>query len=160
MGAANAPIARLTVLHLEDVSYSYHHSERLAVQGVSLRVEPGELVLCTGQSGCGKSTVIRILNGLAPHYLKGALHGSASVGGTCTRTRAPADLALSVGSLFQEPERQFFALTVGDEIAFSLQWRGWSPARVAKEVEASAERMGISHLLQQRHHRRHAAAGA
>ena len=137
------------MLHLDDVSYSYPHSEKLAVQGVSLRVEPGALVLCTGQSGCGKSTVIRIANGLAPHYLKGALHGSASVGGTCTRTRAPADLALSVGSLFQEPERQFFALTVGDEIAFSLQWRGWPSATVAKAVEASAERMGIRHLLPQ-----------
>ncbi len=135
------------MLRLDSVSYSYPHAAHRAVDDVSLHVKPGELLLCTGQSGCGKSTLIRILNGLIPHSMHGALQGQAWVGGRNTREESPASLAQTVGSLFQDPERQFFALTVGDEIAFALQWRGWTVERITEAVQESAARLNIAALL-------------
>lgn len=137
------------MLRLEQVSYSYPHTEKVAVHDLSVHVRPGELVLCTGPSGCGKSTLLRLLNGLAPHYLHGTMHGRALVNGISTHEAQPAQLAHIVGSLFQEPERQFFALTVAEEIAFALQWRGWPAAQISQAVMESARRMGIRHLLKQ-----------
>lgn len=80
--------------------------------------------------------------------MQGILQGQACVGKHSTHEESPAFLAQTVGSLFQEPERQFFALNVGDEIAFALQWRGWSLPQIAEAVEESAARLGITPLLE------------
>ncbi len=135
------------MFYLENVSYSYPYASKPALQGVSLQIDAGQLVFCTGASGCGKSTLLRILNGLIPHYLKGNLQGRVEVAGRSGQNAAK--IAEQVGSLFQDPERQFFALTVQDEIAFALQWRNWQPKAIALAVEESAERLGIKHLLKE-----------
>lgn len=136
------------MLHFDSVTYTYPHAQRAALQGVSFSLQPGKALLCTGRSGCGKSTLIRLANGLAPHYLRGVLQGEIHVCGRNSRETPPAKLAQTVGTLFQDPERQFFALTVGDELAMSLQWRGFQPSRIQKAVHESARLLGIGHLLE------------
>lgn len=137
------------MLCLSNVTYTYPHATEPAVRDLSLRVRPGEAVLCTGPSGCGKSTLIRLTNGLCPHYYRGRLEGDVTAGGQRTAETPLHELARMVGTLFQDPENQFFALTVGDEIAFAHEWRGSEPARTLAAVDEAARRFGIVHLLDQ-----------
>ncbi len=135
------------MIHLENVSYSYAFQDQPAINDLSLVVEPGELVLVTGASGCGKSTLVRLINGLCPHFFKGTISGKMTVAGKNTTQSSILELAQEVGTVFQDPELQFFALQVEDELAFAHEWRGIKREEIAKIVEQSARTMGLDHLL-------------
>lgn len=135
------------MIRLSDVTYTYPFQDRPAVEHVSFEVRPGELVLCTGASGCGKSTVIRLVNGLCPHYFAGETRGSVLVDGRPVAERPMRELAARVGTLFQDPEQQFFALGVEDELAFAHEWSGLEPDEVARVVRAAAADFGLESIL-------------
>lgn len=137
------------MLKFNNVSYSYPHSPAPAVDGLSFSLAAGEIMLCTGRSGCGKSTLVRLADGLCPHYLGGELTGDIYVARQNTRKLSPQEISLQAGTLFQDPERQFFAMTVGDEIGLALQWRGAPEEQVQRAVTESAARLGIGELLGQ-----------
>lgn len=135
------------MIAFEEVSYRYPNTEETAVRNLSFRVEPGELKVVTGASGCGKTTLMRLANGIAPQILGGEVTGTVRID-DCDVSETPvADLAEKVGTLFQDPEEQFFALNVGDEITFALKSRGMTPDDVNARLERAAETLGISHLL-------------
>ena len=135
------------MIAFEEVSYRYPNTEETAVRNLSFRVEPGELKVVTGASGCGKTTLMRLANGIAPQILGGEVTGTVRID-DCDVSETPvADLAEKVGTLFQDPEEQFFALNVGDEITFALKSRGMTPDDVNARLERAAEMLGISHLL-------------
>lgn len=138
----------MSVLALEDVTYRYAGAAVPALDRVSLEVEPGELVLLVGDTGCGKSTVLRAANGLVPHFHGGRMAGRVLVAGMDTRDHGPGELAESVGSLFQDPETQVVMGTVRSELAFGLENRGEPPAVVARGVEEAALALGVAHLLE------------
>ena len=127
------------MIRFDNVTYTYPFQTTPAVENISFSVQPGELVLCTGVSGCGKSTLMRLANGLCPHYYKGTLDGAVYVAGVPTTLRQLHELADDVGTLFQNPEEQFFALTVEDELVFAHEWRD----RSAEEIDERLE--GITH---------------
>lgn len=137
------------MLNFENVSYSYPYSNQNAVTDLSFSLRAGELLLCTGRSGCGKSTLIRLANGLCPHYMHGTLSGRVMVTGKDTALSNPQEISQSLGTLFQDPERQFFAMTVRDELGLALQWRGDKPEQIASVVAQNAERLGITEILGQ-----------
>jgi energy-coupling factor transport system ATP-binding protein len=138
----------MSVLALEDVSYRYAGAAVPALDRVSLEVEPGELVLLVGDTGCGKSTVLRAANGLVPHFHGGTMAGRVLVAEMDTREHGPGELAGAVGSLFQDPETQVVMGTVRAELAFGLENRGEPPAAVARGVEEAALALGVAHLLE------------
>lgn len=135
------------MLTFDHVTYSYPNGSAPAVRDISLRVAPGELVLCTGPSGCGKSTLIRLANGLCPHFFRGSLLGEVRVNGLATTAADLHAVARSVGTLFQDPENQFFALTVEDELAFTHEWRGTVPEVTLGRVAAAAAAFGLDDLM-------------
>ncbi|MDR2503690.1 MAG: ABC transporter ATP-binding protein [Deltaproteobacteria bacterium] len=136
------------MLHFSSVAYTYPHAPTPAVRDITFSLRPGEALLCTGRSGCGKSTLARLANGLAPHYLGGGMEGEVRTVGQNTRQSAPAQLAREAGTLFQDPESQFFALNVEDELGVALRWRGWEDAAVREAVSESAALLGIEDLLE------------
>ncbi len=135
------------MIRLDGVSYRYAFHETAAIDNLSLSVDPGEVVLVTGASGCGKSTLIRLINGLCPHFFKGTLTGEVRVDGKKTTESSIQNLARDVGTVFQDPEMQFFALQVEDELAFAHEWRGTSREEIAEIVHRSSSAMGISAFL-------------
>ncbi len=135
------------MIRFENVTYSYPFQEKPAVRNISLRIAPGELVLCTGASGCGKSTLMRLANGLCPHHFQRNMEGCVLVDGMSTFERPVRAIAQDVGTLFQDPEQQFFALNVEDELAFVHEWRGVSPECIRKRIGQAAEQFGITSLL-------------
>lgn len=122
------------MIELKNVSYTYASEIEPSLRNISIRAENGKITLCTGVSGCGKSTLIRLMNGLAPHYFGGQIEGSVLIDGTDATKMSLSEHSTKVGSLFQEPERQFFALNVEDEIAFALEWQGIKREEIQKRV--------------------------
>ena len=136
-------------IEFQDVTYAYANTAAPAVRHLNLTVDAGELKLVTGASGCGKTTLMRLVNGLAPQILGGRLEGRVMVEGLDAAATPVAELSEHIGTLFQDPEEQFFALNVGDEIAFALKSRGMPAEEIDERVQSAARRMGIAHLLGQ-----------
>lgn len=135
------------MIELKNVTYTYPFQDTPAVKNLSLTVKPGEVTLVTGASGCGKSTLIRLANGLCPHFFKGTLEGDVLVNGESTEDTPLQQIATQVGTVFQDPELQFFALHVDDELAFAHEWQGKSREETEAIVKKTAERLKISHIL-------------
>ena len=138
------------MIRFERVTYTYPFQTCPAVSDISFSVRPGELVLCTGASGCGKSTLMRLANGLCPHYFQGTLEGRVLIGGEPTDARPINAIAREVGTLFQDPEQQFFALNVEDELAFAHEWQGVSPEAIAAKIDEAARDFRLGPILSSR----------
>ncbi|MHC1752708.1 ABC transporter ATP-binding protein [Humidesulfovibrio sp.] len=137
------------MIRFENVSFNYPFRPDAAVSGVSLRVRPGELVLVTGASGCGKSTLVRLANGFARQHFQGSVAGRVLIGGRDSAERSVAEIARDMGTLLQEPEAQFFTLTVADELAVGHEWRGLEPDLIRARMAEAAADFGLSGLMEQ-----------
>jgi energy-coupling factor transporter ATP-binding protein EcfA2 len=109
------------IVDLRDITYIYEGETSPVINGVSLRVEPGEFVLILGPSGCGKSTLLNVLNGTIPHTLRGELGGHAVVCGKSVPDTKVTNFATEVGMVFQDPEAQIINTRVRDEVCFGLE---------------------------------------
>lgn len=135
------------MIQLNNVTYTYPFQKAPALSDISMEVNQGEVVLVTGASGCGKSTLIRIVNGLCPHFYMGELEGEIKRNGESQNEKTLKDISQIVGTVFQDPELQFFALNVADEIAFAHECRGKDPQKIKKIISKTAEDLKISHIL-------------
>jgi energy-coupling factor transport system ATP-binding protein len=138
------------MIRLDNVSYTYPFQSRKSLDSVSFEVKQGEAVLFTGSSGSGKSTLVRIINGLAPHYYRGEITGTVLIDGKDNAGREIHEIASDVGTLFQDPEHQFFALSVEDELAFAHECRGVSPSEIRATVLKMIERFSLKKVAHSR----------
>ncbi|OZG51889.1 ABC transporter ATP-binding protein [Pseudoscardovia suis] len=127
---------------------SFHYATgREGLHETTLALPAGQVVVLCGASGCGKTTLTRLINGLAPQYFPGALTGTVTVGGTDTRNADIAALAKQVGSVFQNPNTQFFTMNVRDELAFACENFAMPPDEIRARVESTARRFHLEGLL-------------
>lgn len=96
------------MIEFENVSFSYEGQEHGGLHGISLKIADGECVLFCGRSGCGKTTVTRLVNGLIPQFYQGELQGRVLVDGQEISNLPMYQIAAKVGSVFQNPRTQFF----------------------------------------------------
>ena len=96
------------MIELTHASFQYENSDR-GVQDISLLVKSGECVVLTGLSGCGKTTVTRLVNRLAPSYYPGVFSGSVRIDGKDISRLSTWEIGRLVGSVFQDPKSQFFS---------------------------------------------------
>ena len=121
--------------------------EVVALRGVSLCVEPGEVLAVVGGTGSGKSTLVQHLNLLLEPTIGGVL-----VDGCDARSLRRGELRRRVGLVFQAPEAALFAPTVREDVAFAPRRMGLGEGRVREEVEVALGRLGIGHLAQRAPH--------
>ncbi len=132
---------------LKGVSFRYANAQEGALSGLDLEIRQGECLLLCGGSGCGKTTVTRLLNGLIPHYFEGDMQGDVTVLGKDIRQTAIEELAGSVGSVFQNPRSQFFCVDTTSEIAFGCENLGLSGEEILGRIRRCAKEMNIQKLL-------------
>jgi energy-coupling factor transport system ATP-binding protein len=132
---------------VRDLAFTYGNADRPALSGVSLEIAPGEILLLSGRSGCGKTTLIRALAGLVPHFHGGTFAGTVEVGGHDTRRTRPAELAGTVATLFQDPEDQTVFGGVLAEVAFGIENAGARPDEIEPRARAALETVDAAHLL-------------
>jgi energy-coupling factor transport system ATP-binding protein len=138
------------IISLQNITYTYPAANRPALRDFSLEVEEGEFLLVTGVSGAGKSTLLRILNGLVPHFYGGQISGTALIADRDPVAVGPGEMSESVGLVFQDPEAQFVAEIVEDELAFAMENAGLPLTTMRKRVEESLHALGIDHLRARR----------
>lgn len=136
------------MIEIKDISYNYPHQSEKVLKKLNYTIRSGDVVLVTGASGCGKSTFMRCINGLIPHYFQGDLNGNIIIDDVDTKDENIPEIAQKIGSLFQDPEQQFFTLDVESEIAFGHEQRGIKPKEINIIIDEIAERLGITHVLQ------------
>ena len=112
------------MIDIDHVSFQYSGAERENLQNFNLQIEKGECVVLTGESGCGKTCVTRLINTLIPHFYEGEMSGTVLIDGVDTRTIQPHDLSDKIGSVFQNPRSQFFSLDTDSEIVFGMENKG------------------------------------
>src|SRR6266516_7784119 len=119
--------------------------EPLTIEDISFTLPAGELMLIAGPSGCGKSTLLKCLNGLIPNSYHGALGGVIQLGGRPIKGLTLRDLALQVGTMLQDPDKQIIASTVEQEIAFGMENMNTPRAEMQERIAGVLEQLHLEH---------------
>lgn len=134
------------MISIDRVSFGYGEAQETLSQ-VSTAIAPGECVLLCGASGCGKTTVTKLINGLIPAFTPGCrLEGRVEVDGLDPGTTPMYELARKVGSVFQNPKSQFFNLDTDSELAFGLENEGRPPEEIRKRVSDTVDALHLQEL--------------
>lgn len=134
-----------TAIKLANITFSYD-AEEPQLKNFSLEIEKGECVLVSGASGCGKTTLTRLINGLIPHYYEGELTGELHLNGKNARELEEWEYGQQVGSVFQDARSQFFTSNVLDELAFASENYGLEAERINRRIEAVMKQNQIDYL--------------
>ena len=134
------------MISIDNVSFGYGEAQETLSQ-VSAAIAPGECVLLCGASGCGKTTVTKLINGLIPAFTPGCrMEGRVEVDGLDPGTTPMYELARKVGSVFQNPKSQFFNLDTDSELAFGLENEGRPPDEIRKRVADTVDALHLQEL--------------
>jgi len=132
------------MISFSNVSLVYPHSTKTILENLSFQIEEGEMVLVMGETGSGKSSLLRLINGLVPHHTGGILAGDITVDGISTRLVKPGALAHLVGIVGQNPMQGFVTDIVEEELAFSMEALNFPPDVMRKRVEEVLDILGLS----------------
>ena len=134
------------MIELKDVSFRYEGSKDQVLRHVSLIIEKGECVVLTGLSGCGKTTITRLINGLIPEFYLGDLTGSISIDGEDIADRQPHELAAMVGSVFSNPRTQFFNTDTDSELVFGMENSGVAYEEMHRRYDRTVRELQLHKL--------------
>ena len=139
--------AKTPIISFKNFSFQYRAQKKPTLQDINLDIYPGERVLIAGPSGSGKSTLAACINGLNPFSNPGECTGTLMVDGVDAPHSSIFDLAGHVGTVLQDPDGQFIGLTVGEDIAFSLENNCTPQPEMKAIVQHAAELVGIENHL-------------
>lgn len=135
------------MIRFHQVSFTYQESHRKGnLNEIDLTIKDGECVLLCGRSGCGKTTLTRLVNGLIPAFYPGELSGSVIIDGTVVQNCPMHQLAEAVGSVFQNPRSQFFNVDTDSEMVFGMENLSWPKERMKERLETAIHDLQIENL--------------
>jgi energy-coupling factor transport system ATP-binding protein len=137
------------IARFAELTYSYPVTAAPALVGIDLVLQPG-LTLVAGGSASGKSSLLRVLNGLVPHFHGGSIRGGALVLGESVLRTPTRRLSRQVGFVFQDPEAQFVFNTVVHEVAFGLENLAVPRPQISDRVDEALHAVGVGHLRHRR----------
>jgi energy-coupling factor transporter ATP-binding protein EcfA2 len=133
-------------LIVENLTFSYRDREETAIRDISFSANPGEVLLVAGASGCGKTTLIRCINGLIPRSYKGRISGEVLVYGEDTRKWPLSRISQQIGTVLQDPERQILGTKVLNEVAFGLENLAMPREEILNRADEALKFLNITHL--------------
>ena len=135
------------MIKIDHVSFGYTDGQE-QLHDFDLHISKGECILLCGESGCGKTSVTKLINGLVPHFQEGCtLQGYVTAAGLPVAKTELFELAKHIGSVFQNPKSQFFNLDTDSEITFGLENEGMPPEQMQKRIEETVSALQIQNLL-------------
>ncbi len=134
------------MIEFDRVTITYPGAAQPVLRDLSLSVPEGELCLVVGRTGVGKSTLLRAINGLVPHFTGGTLAGRVTVDGRDTATHPPRELADVVGVVSQDPLAGFVTDTVEEELAYGMEQLAIPSEVMRKRVEETLDLLGLAEL--------------
>ena len=131
---------------IRDLTFSYGGNGN-QLEHISLDIAAGEVIVMTGPSGSGKSSLTRVINGLIPYFYEGELSGEVFVDGKPLKEIPSWERGKIVGNVFQDPRSQFFANEVVGEVAFGCENYGYSHEEIRNHVHRAAADIKIQDIL-------------
>jgi energy-coupling factor transport system ATP-binding protein len=136
------------MIELKKVNFTYKGTGASGgLKDVDLSIRRGETVLLCGESGCGKTTLTRLINGLIPNYYEGELSGEVRIDGRAVDRLPLYETAELVGSVFQNPRSQFFNVDTTSELAFGCENKGLPPEEIERRIAKTVSEMKIQSLM-------------
>ena len=132
------------MMELRGITLRY--DDRTVLAGVDLTLEEGELVVVSGRTGVGKSTLLGVVTGLVPRFTGGTLIGSVLLDGRDVTRMPPRERADLVGYVGQDPSAGFVTDTVEEELAYGMEQLGLAPDTMRRRVEETLDLLGIAEL--------------
>ena len=133
-------------LVVENLSFRYRDRQGTAIHNMSFEAKPGEVLLIAGASGCGKTTLIRCINGLVPRSYKGEVNGRVLVFGEETKSWKLSQISQKIGTVLQDPERQILGTKVLNEVGFGLENLGIPREEIIQRADEALKFLKIFHL--------------
>ena len=137
------------MIRIDHVTFSYGEESESAggVQDINLNIEDGQFIVLCGESGCGKTTITRLINGLIPHYYEGKMSGNVWVNEAKVSEQPLYDTAKTVGSVFQNPRSQFFNVDTTSEITFGCENLGQPERNIRERLEKTVRDFHLEKLM-------------
>ena len=132
------------MLKIANLSYRYQSRQQNTLKNINLELADGEMLLLAGRSGCGKSTLIKAISGLLGSEERGELQGRIYLAGEDVTIWPPEKIGMLVGTVYQSPDDQLFAMTVADEVGFALENQGEEPEVIARKVRETLAMVGLA----------------
>ena len=137
------------IIQFKNFSFQYDSQAEPTLRNINFSINPGEKILLAGPSGSGKSTIGRCLNGLIPNVDHGDIQGACLVDGKDITETSLFDLSFTTSTILQDSDSQFIGMTVGEDIAFSLENDCQDREKMHKTVSKWANELGLTALLKQ-----------
>lgn len=135
------------MVSIQNVSFGYNDQNKI-LKNINLEIKQGECILLCGESGCGKTTITKLLNGLIPHFCENFdLEGIVRIQGIEVAKAKLYEIAESVGSVFQNPKSQFFQLDTDSEIVFGMENQGESQEIMKARFQNTVQNLHLEKLL-------------
>lgn len=135
------------MIRLQEINFKYKNEETSNLININLNIKKGECILICGGSGCGKTTLLRLINKLVPTLYEGELKGSVFLDNEDIEKIPMYALSDRVGSVFQNPKTQFFNVDTDSEIVFGLENKGMSLQEMQNRLEKTCNDLKINNLL-------------
>lgn len=137
------------IISFKQFTFKYETQQKPTLIDINLDIYPGEKILILGPSGSGKSTLGNCINGLIPNHFEGTISGECIIDNQLVTEHSIFDISKSVGTILQDSDAQFVGLSVGEDIAFSLENQAVSQVEMAQKVYHAAKIVGVSDMLNQ-----------
>ncbi|WP_083461361.1 ABC transporter ATP-binding protein [Cellulosilyticum ruminicola] len=135
------------MIYMDHVTFSYEGSKRANLQDCNLRIAKGEFVVLCGKSGCGKTTLTKLINGLIPSQVLGKLEGKVYLNGEDISKKPLWEISKDVGSVFQNPKTQFFNLDTTSEMVFGLENKGVPREKIRERLDEVIKAYKLENLI-------------
>ncbi len=135
------------MITFENFSFRYEERKEFTLKDINITIKTGECILLTGRSGCGKTTLIRSLNGLIPHFYPGEIKGDIRMDGISLTDMHPSQLTGKIGTIFQDPRSQFFMTDTTRELAFGCENMGYQREETVDRIVKAVTDLKLNHYL-------------
>ena len=137
----------MSIIKFKNFHFRYKGNDEYALKNINLEIGSNKFILLAGETGSGKTSLIRCMNGLIPQFYAGYYKGHVEISGKNTNETTISELSNDIGIVFQNPENQLITMNVEHEIAFGLENLGISREIIREKIKEVVEITEIESII-------------